>query len=128
MNSITLHRIKKSASTGAFYVSERYRIRTDQNLNVPSDYRIKGVHSDDRYVKWMDNEVIPVIEQHMGDIVIDRWAVTTGEDPYHITIAMSVNDTVTHVDMLQNTTSFNTPWPEEVRIANELMDAVMQSH
>lgn len=119
-----MHRIKRSETTGGFHVSERYRIHTDLNLRVPSDYRINGVSMDNRYVNWMEKEVFPVIEQHMGDVVIDRWAATTEEDPYHVTIALSVNDTVTHVDLLQNTTSFNTPRAEEERIASELLNAI----
>lgn len=104
MNHITLYRIKSAPFPKNYRVSQAYRILTEQPLSVPEGFALHGVHFPEAHSKWFEDNVIPLIEHHNGDSIIDKWAVPLIEDPEHITIAITINNTLISPDILSNTT------------------------
>lgn len=104
MSTITLYRIKIAPFPKNYRVSQAYRIHTEKTIQVPANYALEGVHVPQDHAPWVEHDVIPVIEQHNGDLIIEKWAVPLMQDPEHITIAIAVNNVLIAPDMLSNTT------------------------
>lgn len=101
-HSVTLYRIKSGAR-----VSQAYRMMTDDDITVPSDYTLQGVNIHENFQEWLENYIIPVLERHNGERIVDAWAVPMNVDPDHVTVAMCVDDIIVAPDLLLNTTSWN---------------------
>lgn len=130
MNTITLYRIKKNNVVGhsnMYRVSQAYRIMTDTPVQVPKEYSLQGVSMNEDYIEAFERTVMPVIEKHNGDNIIDSWAVPTYEDPDHVTIALCVNEFIVVPDLLCNTTSLSDSPKQHLHIAEAIHKAIQDS-
>lgn len=129
MHTITLYRIKTVRRTPrpcSYYVSQAYRIHTGYLIEIPEDYRLHGAHMDKNYYEWFENYIIPIIEHHMGDQIIDKWAATQQEDPAHLTIAVCVNNVLINPDTLLNTTQCYSSPAQHKLVTNAIVKAIQE--
>lgn len=125
-STITLYRVRHTKSRG-FHVTQSFRILTQSQIEVPKGYALYGTNLDERYTHWYAETILPVIEQHMGDLIVERWATPLALDQSKSTVALTINNVLIHPDILRNTTSIYTHPVEENRIANDIYDAIQES-
>lgn len=128
MHTITLYRIKTVHGTPrpcSYYVSQAYRIRTGFLVEIPEDYSLHGAHMDKNYYEWFENYIIPIIEHHMGDRIIDKWAMQQ-EDPEHLTISVCVNGVLINPDTLLNTTHCYSSPSQHKLVTNAIVKAIQE--
>lgn len=132
MNTITLYRIKTGSNNGNLHhrhnyrVSQTFRMLTSKCVLIPKDYALNGVALDPKYTEWFEEVVFPLMSHHMGDRVIEKWAVPSCEDPEHVTIALCVNNILIAPDLLHNTTSYQDSMDVCREVANAIYTAVQQ--
>lgn len=120
MHTITLHRVRKGQGT-RYRIDEVFRMHTSDDLCVPTDLKLDGVHLGESYLGWFENKIASVIERHMGDRMIDKWALEDGD---HKTIAVCVDDYLVCPDLLMNTTSYMVPPSKHKSIVHAVKEAI----
>lgn len=130
MNTITLYRIKQGRrirDIASYRVSQAYRMVTEKPIMIPRNYSLCGVHVHEDHVEWFESTVIPIVDNHNGSNMIDTWAVPHEYDPYHVTVAMCVNDVLIAPDILNNTTNL-TDSPQVHKDINDAVCAAIQEY
>lgn len=125
MNTVTLHRIKCTPQNPHdFYVERSYRILTEARVHPPDRFKLQGVHPCPLSMVWFANDIVPIIEGHNGQEILDRWAVPWSEDPYHVTVAVCVNDVLVFPDLLYNTSVYHDDPQTLYGVAQSIYQAV----
>ena len=127
MHTISLYRIMK-CKTNRYRVGQCYTIHTEQPCNVPPNYEKSTSYIHPQYADWFQMQVFPLLEMHNGDRIIEKWAVPEYENPEHVTIAISVGNTLVCPDLLANTTSFESTTEDEVKVWNHVEHAIQRYH
>lgn len=119
MHTITLYKINQG-----YRVGESYRMYTEMDVRVPEDLKLSGVILGEPYITWFEN-VMKVIEQHMGDIMVDKWALPL-MDAENETIAVCVDDVLVCPDLLISMISYLSPPQRHKNIVNNIKDAIQK--
>lgn len=130
MTTITMYRIKKNNVAGhpnKFRVSQAYRIMTEVPIQVPREFMLQGVSMHENYIEWFESTVMPILEKHNGDNIMDSWAVPSYKDPEHVTISICINDTLVAPDILYNTTSIVDSPKAHRHIVDSIQQAIAES-
>ena len=127
MQTVSLYRIMKGKTT-RFCVGQCYIIHTEQPCQVPHHYERMTPFIHQKYAKWFETQIFPVLERHNGDYMIEKWAVPTFENPDHVTVAICIGDTLVCPDMLANTTSICRTKEDEIRVWTDVEAAIAKYH
>ena len=121
MKNLTLYRIKKGSNASLdYYVASSYRMVTQATIAIPPVYSFSGVFVSDVSLTWFADAVLPIIEMHNGERIIDTWAKPMLEEPDFVTVSLCYDNTLLVPDLLHNTIS----WKDDKQRQREVVSAI----